>query len=632
MEKNIINTTSLIQKSNEQYQLGKLKEAISLASQAVDNEQDNDEYHHYLGVLYQFQNNVKKAENCFETAISLNADKFIYHYNLGIVYKKLGKFEESLKTQQSALILSKNNTKNNSPYLNEIGLLQMELDDFISAEETLLKAYKLNPQDLTTCTNLSHLYSLNGKLREAIDFSQQAININPEAAESYYNFAVALFAANFYSDGLQYLQKSISKSQGNDGYKFQSMLMNMLYADDCPPETILSAHQDWANTYLSKNNIFTGETNSDISKNKILNIGFVSADFRDHSIAYFLFPLLENLRKDEFQFFFYSNNKASDKRTHEFKKIADHWCEIRKKSDLDISNIIKKDEIDILIDLSGQTGGTRINMFSHRPAPIQISYLGYPFSTGLKQIDYRIVDNITDPVNTCEQFYTEKLVRIEPSFLCYKPNEDIAINSTIPFELNNYITFGCLNNFSKISPDTVTMWAGILLNVKNSRLILKNNQTIPDLLKDHILSIFEENGVHHSRIEMHYNLLDKNEHLAFYHNIDICLDPFPYNGTTTTFEALYMGVPVITRCGKAHYQRVGSSILKNMNLEKFVANSPEEYIEIAINLASDINKIKFYRKTLRGMLLESPLTDAKPFGKNFGELLKNVWKQYCNKN
>ncbi|MDH3326112.1 MAG: hypothetical protein OEM38_05265, partial [Gammaproteobacteria bacterium] len=254
------------------------------------------------------------------------------------------------------------------------------------------------------------------------------------------------------------------------------------------------------------------------------------------------------------------------------------------------------------------------------------------FSTGLKNIDYRITDNFADPKNTTEHLHSETLVRLEPSFLCYKPDKKTPICQNLPIENNEYITFGSFNNFSKLSKSTLQTWARILSSVKNSRLLLKNSISTSDLLKQNLLITFKEFGIDQNRIEFHQNINSRDEHMSYYNNVDICLDPFPYNGTTTTFEAIYMGVPVISLSGESHYSRVGFSILSNLKLNELIASSTEKYVEIAQNLSADVSRIKKYRCSLRETLLTSPLTDAKSFSDNFERLLRETWYSYCENN
>ncbi|HFE39399.1 MAG TPA: hypothetical protein ENK06_13475, partial [Gammaproteobacteria bacterium] len=510
--------------------------------------------------------------------------------------KMLGETEKSLTAYQCGLKYSANDI----PSLNEIGLLFTELKKFDEAEAAFLKAFSLNENNASTCINVSHLYVEKKEVRKAIDFANKALTLEPYRSEPYCNIGTAFIIGNQIPEGIEYLKLSLSLTNKSTktALTHQSILMNMLYADCYSPEEIFLEHKNWANTHLIQKSTFDNKAGLTFNKHKILNIGFVSSDFNDHSIAQFLTPVMENINQDKFKIHCYSTTEKIDQITKIYKQFATKWHDIANIDEHEIDNIIRQDKIDILIDLSGHSLGSNISIFANKPAPIQITYLGYPFSSGLKNMDYRITDYFTDPENITEHLHSEKLARISPSFLCYKPKAAPIINKTLPRERNSYLTFGSFNNFYKLSNDTISAWAKILINTPQSVIFLKSTLPIPDGLKDTILSRFEENGIHFSRIKMHHATIKKTEHLDMYNNIDICLDPFPYNGTTTTYEAISMGVPVVALSGDCHHSRVSSGILNNLGLTELTAESTETYISLATNLAKNTDKLKHYRKNL----------------------------------
>jgi len=622
----IISADLFAQKALDTHHSGNTTEAIKYAKIALEQNPDSDRSFYILGILYKHQEDNKKAVNCFEKAITINNQNLLYFFNLGIVYKDMGNFEKGLEMQRSALALSSNNI----PCLNEVGLLYINLKQLSKAEAALIRAHTLDPQDVATCINLSRVYILKNQIRDAIDFANKAITIDPHRPEALSNIATALLIGNFHEKGIDYLRLSLSNNPSNPSYTHQSLLMNMLYPDSYSPEDIFEEHKTWANTHLIQRATADVHSKKGIYKDKTLKIGLVSSDLKDHSIAYFLSPLLENINQSQFNIYCYSAVKTPDKITEQFKSLSTQWRDISADSDENVAEKIIQDEIDILIDLSGHTLGSSLNIFSHKPAPIQMTYLGYPFSTGLTNIDYRITDNFADPEGHTEHLHTERLARLSPSFLCFQPGPEVPICNKLPVEKNGYITFGSFNNYSKLSISTIKSWAEILKAVPNSKIFLKNTNFIPDLLRDNILSTFEESGVYHDRVILHHSTASKDNHLELYNNIDICLDPYPYNGTTTTFEAIFMGVPVVCLKGNAHYSRVGHSILSNLNLEGLIAESSAQYTSIATNLANDVDSLKAYRHSLRNNLLSSSLTDAKQFTKSFEELLRNAWIKYCD--
>jgi len=574
-----------------------------------------------LGTIYLTESNYEEAARYFERATLLNNNVLNYHYNFGVCLKELKLFSKSLQIHKNAIKQFGNNIQS----LNEIGLIYIKLQELSEAESTFLKALSLNSKDLTTCTNLAHFNFIKRDLRKAIDFANQAIEIGPDQPEAYLTLARALFTANFHEQAIENYKKAIDKGIKDSANAQQSILMLMLYSDNFTPEEILAEHKKWAYQNSDSNLAIEHFEMPQIQKSIPINIGFVSGNFRKHSISGFLLPLLKNLNPQRFQVHCYASVEDPDEVTEQFKALSAAWRDITHESDDHVSQIIKQDNIHILIDLAGHSMGTRIDLFSKKPAPLQFSYLGYAFSSGLDSMDFKIVNDYTDPINKSEHLYTEKLARLNPSFLCFQPDKEIPLSPNLPVKMNGHITFGSFNNFSKLSPSTIQAWSNILTTVPDSKIILKNNQPIPDLLRDNILSRFEHFGISHQRVLMHHPIEDQVEHMSYYNNVDICLDTFPYNGTTTTFEAIYMGVPVIVLAGNTHHSRVGQSILKNLAIDDLISGSIDQYILITKALANNIEHLTLYRKSLRQKLLSSSLTDAEGFTKNFESLLQKAW-------
>ena len=293
-------------------------------------------------------------------------------------------------------------------------------------------------------------------------------------------------------------------------------------------------------------------------------------------------------------------------------------------TDIEVYDLIVGHCLDILVDLAGHSGYNRLRVFAKRAAPVQITYLGYPNTTGLDTMDYRIVDPFTDPKGLTDPFYTEKLIRMRRCFLCYAPPHDAPDIGPPPFVNNGYITFGSLNNLAKLNDFTLDLWSKVLMEVTDSRLLIKSKALNDCEVRDRLLARFKKRGIAPDRLEFIGFIRDQRTHLETYNLIDIALDPFPYNGTTTTFEALYMGVPVVTLAGNTHASRVGHSILSNLALEELVASSREGFIAKAINLSTDKQRLQSLRSSLRARLLNSHLTDKRGFTREIEGLLLSV--------
>jgi predicted O-linked N-acetylglucosamine transferase (SPINDLY family) len=299
-------------------------------------------------------------------------------------------------------------------------------------------------------------------------------------------------------------------------------------------------------------------------------------------------------------------------------------------SDDRAAETIQRDKIDILTDLAGHTANNRILLFARKPAPVQVSWIGYPATTGLSAMDYKIVDSYTDPPGMTEQYYTEKLLRMPESFLCYLPDKDSPEVGPLPALSSGHITFGSFNNFAKVTPEAMDVWAKILQALPGSRLVLKAKSLSGKGIREHIADTFMQRGIAAERLHMLGWEPSVGDHLGTYNRIDISLDTFPYNGTTTTCEALWMGVPVITLAGNTHASRVGVSLLINAGVSELIAKTCDEYLAIAVALATDTRRLQSMRERLRNMMRQSPLTDAKRFVNALETHYRMIWEQWCS--
>jgi protein O-GlcNAc transferase len=392
------------------------------------------------------------------------------------------------------------------------------------------------------------------------------------------------------------------------------MLMN--YTGTFSPEEIYSAHVQFSEIFEKPLVPGPVPVIRKRSARDRVRIGYISPDFRSHSVARFIEPVFMSHSEEDFEVFCYSNVDVPDHVTGRIRSLVVHWREIRGLSDDEAIALIQKDEIDILVDFAGHTSGNRMLLFAKKPAPVQASWIGYPATTGLSSMDYKIVDSYTDPPGITERYYTEQLIRLPGCFLCCLPASDSPETGPQPALTQGHVTFGSFNNFAKVSRDSVEMWAEILKGVPDSRLILKSHCFQDAGTRKNALEMFAGRGIAQNRVKLFPYMQSSKEHLSLYNSIDIALDTFPYNGTTTTCEALWMGVPVITLAGNCHASRVGISLLSNTGLGEFIAQTKEEYVDIAVKTAKDTKRLKDLRVHLRGIVAASPLTDAGKFTKN----------------
>lgn len=365
----------------------------------------------------------------------------------------------------------------------------------------------------------------------------------------------------------------------------------------------------------------------DIDKNpKNLNIGFISPDFIEHSVTDFLFGTLKELKKKGFKIHAFNLRKHEqlDHTSNSLKTIFDGWHDLEKLSDLESANTIRKSKINILINLVGYFARNRFTIMKYKPAPIQMLWMGYINTTGIEEIDYIVADpNLI--YKDEENLYSEKVIKLPKIWNCHSGIKSSVVSEALPLLKNDYVTYGCFNNSSKITEEVIETWSKILLNKKNSKIIIKAPSEDGEIAQEGILKKFKEFNVDNSRVLFSKREEKRNDHYKIYNKIDISLDTFPYPGVTTSIESIWMGVPVLTLKGNNFVSRCGESINLNLKMSDFIAKNKTEYINKALSLTEDINNLVEIRKSLRQKALASPLFDTDKFGQDFGDLLSNVW-------
>lgn len=359
-----------------------------------------------------------------------------------------------------------------------------------------------------------------------------------------------------------------------------------------------------------------------------LKVGVLSSDFRAHAVASFARPLVAGLDRRQFTVTLYHTGYARDHVTQEFERLADRYVPLLNATPDTVARRIAADRVDVLIELGGLTDNNNCGALAMKPAPVIITAIGYPATTGLSTVDYRFVDSATDPPGT-EGHCVEKLLRLDPCFLCYRPLGDLVDVEPGPSARGQPFTFGSFNNIVKVSSASLALWARILREAPEARLRFRISQPVTratiESIRDRIIAA----GIPGERLELVPYLKGFQAHLKDFANVDLALDPFPYHGTTTTFESLAMGVPVLTRAGDAHVSRVGVSILRGVGLETFVAESDEAFVARAVELARTPAPLHALRSTLRACLLDSPLCDAKAYGERVSAAVRTAWHNAC---
>ncbi|MCD6305110.1 MAG: hypothetical protein J7M32_02335, partial [Deltaproteobacteria bacterium] len=404
---------------------------------------------------------------------------------------------------------------------------------------------------------------------------------------------------------------------------------NLLFAMQCDPDVgdmeIFRESVNWWRRHGAGHAREAGR-GKDQDPGRRLRVGYVSPDFREHSVSRFFLPLIENHDRKAVEVFCYGDVKRPDRMTARIRELADHWRSIVGLGDDAVARQIREDRIDILVDLAGHTGGNRLLVFARRPAPVQVTWLGYPGTTGLGVMDYRLTDHVADPEGDADRWHTERLVRLSEGFLCYAPPEEAGEVCSLPALKEGRVTFGSFNNFSKMNEQVAAVWSRILLSVPGSLLMLKSKSLRDAGVRGRCLEMFLRNGISEDRIVFEGYARTVKDHLLLYNRVDMGLDPFPYNGTTTTCEALWMGVPVVTLKGGRHAARVGASILTQVGLSDLIADTKEAYIRKAVELARDPGRLKALRAGMRDRLRKSTLLNGPGFAAAMEAAYQGMWR------
>jgi protein O-GlcNAc transferase len=575
-------------------------------------------------IKYLQEGNLKFAEHLFRDILEVQPHNVSALHFIGVIYYEFKDYDSAIKYIRKALQFGPN-------YVDAYNNLGLVLEETNRRDEAIMcyeKAVALNPNFDRAHYNLGTALKEKWQIDDAIKHYQIALQLNPCFVEAYNNMGLALQDQGNLEEAERYFRLAL-QMKPDFSLCYSNLLLLMNYSARYDPPTVFSEHLRFASQMGEPlSSALLPHANKPSSARR-LRIGYVSPDFRRHSVAYFIEPVLEAHSRDDFEVFCYSDVLRPDNITKRLQEYADQWRSIVGISDAETAELIRRDEIDILVDLAGHTGNNRILVFARKPAPVQVSWLGYPNTTGISTVDYRFVDGYTDPPGLTDPFYTEELIRLPESFLCYLPDKDSPNVEESLFIKSGHVTFGSFNYFTKVSPETVALWTAIMKAIPSSHLILKSRNFSDRTSCKHAMELFTRNDIAAERIELLPINLSFTEHLGVYNRVDIALDTFPYNGTATTCEALWMGVPVITLAGDTHASRVGASLLSNIGLSDLVAHTREQYREIAVRLASDLNKLKSLRYTLRDRVARSPLTDATRFIVHLENCYKNIWDKYC---
>ncbi|MGA3065420.1 MAG: tetratricopeptide repeat protein [Tepidisphaeraceae bacterium] len=632
---------------------GKFDEAIASYQRAIALNPNLAQVHANLGNALKDKGRLNDAIAAYRQAIALKPQFPEAFTNLGNVLRNIGRLQESIAASKQAISLKPDYAE---AYSN-LGNALKDARQLVEAIAAYRQALALKPNFPDAQNNLGSALRDGGQLPEAITAFRQAIAQKPDFPEAHFNLGNALAACGQLDQAIAAYRQAIAlrpgfadvfsnlgvalKLKGNldealAAYRqalalrpnFVAAHSNLVYALHYHPDydapAILAEHSQWDQRHAAPFRNASPSHDNDPSPDRRLKIGYVSPDFRDHVVGQNIRPLFRHHDRTLFDITCYAQVLHPDEMTRQFQQDAGSWRDIVGLSDEQVAAQIRGDRIDILVDLALHMHGSRLLVFARRPAPIQITFAGYPGTTGLTAIDFRLTDPYLDPPGEQDDFYSEKSIRLSNSFWCYDPAAEMPDVGPLPAATNGHITFGCLNNFSKVTDPTLSLWSAILRAVPRSRLILLSPHG------EHRQRVLTQLAIEPSRVEI-IEHQPRDQYLRTYHRIDLCLDTFPYNGHTTSLDSLWMGVPVITLCGKTAVSRAGYSQCKNLGLaDELVAQTPQEFVQRAIDLAAQPNRLAELRSSLRSRMENSPLMNPRQFAANIESVYRRLWRDFCH--
>ncbi|MBL8885338.1 MAG: tetratricopeptide repeat protein [Phycisphaerales bacterium] len=572
------------------------------------------------------QGNYELAQIFLRELLSAHPHVAKAHHLMATTMMKMGTLDKALPHARLAAQLQPTNAA--SRWV--LGICLSNGGDLVNAIREFRAGCELSPNDPQAWNNLGQSMLEARQYSQAETALRRGLALTTSIPQLSIGLAWALFHSGRAEEALAVAQAQNARTP-NEIPILAMIAILSLYKTDATNEDLRLAHVELgrrveATTPLSPIRV-PDPTPADVDRT--LRVGFISPDLYGHSVSRFLEPILRHCDRTKLVPALYSCYHLRDEISGRLESMCGLWCDVFKIGDQMAAGEMRRHGLDIVIDLAGHTPLNRSTLLCHRPAPITMTYLGYPHSTGYTRADYRIVDSITDPPGESDLCSTEKLLRLDPCFLCFVPPFEPPELPDPVLEDSTPITFGTFNSAAKFSPFIVGVWARILKEMPESKLVLKSYQFSDEMARKHVLGLIEKNGVDPARVELLLQIPQTNEHLRAYHKMHIALDAFPYHGTTTTCEALLMGVPVITLAGDSHRSRVGVSLLNAVGMPELIAQSADEYVHKAVALARDRARLTQYRRTLRAQMESSVLMDGPGFFARFEKLLRDVWRAKC---
>jgi protein O-GlcNAc transferase len=606
----------VIAHQREQHQL-----AVELIGQAIVINPQKAIYHNNLGLTLMSQNRIAAAIGAYQAALRIEPGNAYVHNNMGVALEADGQVDAAIKAYQTTIGFK----ADYSEAYNNLGNALAAQGHSGAAADAYHEALRLKPDHADAWNNLGNLLRNQGRLDEANRAYRQAIRVKPDFSMAYENLGGVLKDQGQLEEAIGAYRAAL-RLKPDDPSAHSNIIYSMYFHPGYDARAIYEEQIQWNRRCAAPLKKFIKPHTNDPSPDRRLRIGYVSPNFYAQAESFFLTPLLEAHDHGPFEVHCYSDVRRPDHITERIRRSVDVWHHVPDKSDADLARQIREDQIDILIDLTMHMPHNRLPVFARKSAPVQVTWLAYPGTTGLDAIDYRISDAFMDPPDVPTPYYPEETIRLPDFWCCYDPLSKADTAPRAPRQ-DGPICFGSLNNPCKHNDQVLGLWSKVLEATRDSRLLML---AFSAEHQNHIRMVFERADIGTGRL-IFVRRCPRDQYLRLYDRIDVVLDPLPYNGITTTLDALWMGVPVISLAGSTAAGRAGLGILTTLGMPELAAHSPEQLVQIAPALAGDLPRLAELRSTLRQRMQASPLMDASRFARNIEAAYREMWRKWCKK-
>jgi predicted O-linked N-acetylglucosamine transferase (SPINDLY family) len=598
----------------------KLTEAAGCFIRAIELRPDSAEANNNLGAALQELDRVGDAIGYFHRALALKPDYAEAWSNLGNALRRRGQFDEAAACCRRAIELKPDHAEAHS----NLGSVLVEQGQFDLAVACFRRALQANADFAEAYSNLGIARQGQGDLDEAARCFRKAIELKTDLVSAHVNLGHTLLAQGDVDESIACCRRALA-IEPTCAEAYSNLLYCLHFCPEQNPASIYEEHSRWNERLAVPLMPSVSRHSNDRTPARRLRIGYISPNFSDHVVGLNLLPLFRAHNRQRFEIVCYSDVRVPDAITSRFRSYANIWRNIVGCSDDEVSRLIRADAIDVLVDLTLHMAKNRLLAFARQPAPVQVTFAGYPGTTGLATMDYRLTDPLLDPLGLDDDFYSEESIRLPDTFWCYDPITDDPAVNLLPALETGVVTFGCLNSFIKVNEEVLKVWARVLKAVDRSQIVVMAPEGGH---RQRTMELLQSEGIAPSRVTFVSNC-PRDEYLALYHRIDIGLDTVPYNGHTTSLDSLWMGVPIVTLVGQSVVGRAGLSHLSTLGLPELIARTSDQFVEISAGLAGDLPRLINLRASLRERMRQSPLMDASRFARNVETTYIAMWQRWC---